>query len=40
MTWDDGRNYIGEWKQGKLYSKGKFCWKNGICKCINIRGHV
>ncbi len=29
MTWDDGTNYVGEWKNGKRDGQGVMSWPNG-----------
>ena len=26
----DGRNYVGEWKDGELHGQGTMTWSNGI----------
>ena len=29
MTWDDGRKYVGEFKDDNRHGKGKYTWANG-----------
>lgn len=39
MTWNNGDNYIGQWRYGKMSGQGKMVWSDGMSYTGNWRNN-